>query len=139
MLKNKHYYNALDRQRYEKIQERLASDQLKQMDLIEIKNREKNLEKVKEMEKEQKHKYLEYMNNNYKTTLDYKRELQKEKRESELEEERLRLKIIDKDLKDEQFRKQKKKETYIQEIQQVENHKKIMNEMEKQKVLSKLE
>ena len=90
--KNKRYYSVLERQRYEKLQEKLANDQLKLREMQEMKEKEKQLEKAAELEREQKQKYLEYMNNAYKTSLEYKREKEREKREVELEEEKERLK-----------------------------------------------
>ena len=95
-----------------------------------MKQRQKDLEKAAEMEAEQRNKYLQYMNNNYKTTLEYKREREKKKRESELKEEQRRLKIIQKDLKEEQLRNRKKKETFMQEVAEVENHNKKMRELQ---------
>ena len=50
---------------------------MKQQEMLEMKQRQKDLEKAAEMEAEQKNKYLQYMNNNYKTTLEYKREREK--------------------------------------------------------------
>ena len=50
----KQYYNVLDRQRYEKLQEKLASDQLKRQELNEMKEKEKLLEQAAEMEKRSK-------------------------------------------------------------------------------------
>ncbi|CAI2364926.1 unnamed protein product [Moneuplotes crassus] len=127
----KQYYSVLDRQRYEKLQLKLTEEQMKQREMAEMKQREEELRKAAEMEKDQRNKYLEYMNNNYKTTLDYKREREREKKESDLEEERKRLKIIEKDLKEEQFRNHKKKENFMKEVAEIENHKKQMKEFEK--------
>jgi hypothetical protein len=42
---------VLERQRYEKMQERLAEDQNKQVEMLQMKEREKELQKVAEMEK----------------------------------------------------------------------------------------
>ena len=128
--RNKQYYNVLDRQRYEKLQEKLAGDQLKQREMLEMKEREKYLEKVAEMEKEQKNKYMEYMNNNYKTTLEYKKERDREQKEAELEEEKERLKRIQRDMKEEQRRNNVKKANFIQEAQEVANHKRMLKEFE---------
>lgn len=128
--RNKQYYNVLDRQRYEKLQEKLASDQLKQREMLEMKEREKYLEKVAEMEKEQKNKYMEYMNNNYKTSLEYKKERDREQKEAELEEERERLKRIQRDIKEEQKRNNVKKANFIHEAQEVANHKRMLKDFE---------
>lgn len=132
------YASVLDRQRYEKIQEKMASDQLKQREMQEKLDREKELEKAMEMEKEQRMKNNMTLSKNYKTTLEYKKEREREQKESELEEERERLKKIERDLKQEQARNQKKKATFMQEVQEVENHKRMMKEMEKQNKQSKL-
>lgn len=129
----KQYYSTLDRQRYEKIQEKLADDQMKQREMLEMKQREQELAKVADLEKEQRQKYLEYMNNNYKTSLEYKREKQKEEKEAQLEEERERLKRIERDLKEEQKRNTKKKATFMQEAQEVATHKRMLKEMEQQR------
>lgn len=127
------YYSVLERQRYEKMQEKLMDQQMKQQEMEEMKEKERQLHQAANMEKEQKQKYLEYMNNNYKTSLDYKREKQREERESELEEERERLKRIQRDLKEEQRRNGVKKATFMQEAQEVENHKRMMKQLESQR------
>lgn len=90
------------------------------------------------MEQDQKHKYQEYMNNNYKTSLEYKRERDREQREAELEEERERLKLIQRDLKEEQKRNNIKKATFVQEAQEVANHKRMLKEMEEENKRRKL-
>lgn len=129
--RNKQYYNTLDRQRYEKLQGKLADDQLKQREMIEMKEREKELQKAALLEQEQKAKYLEYMNNNYKTTLEYKKEKERNQREAELEEEKEQLKRIQRDLKEEQKRNEKKKATFMHEAYEVEHHKRMLKENDK--------
>lgn len=131
--KNKRYSSVLERQRYEKLQEKLANDQLKLREMQEMKEKEKQLEKAAELEREQKQKYLEYMNNAYKTSLEYKHVKEREKREIELEEEKERLKRIQKDMKEEQRRNNIKKTTFVQEAQEVANHKRMLKDLEAQR------
>lgn len=92
-----------------------------------MKEREKQYEQIAEIEKGQR---LKYMNDNYKTSIEYKKEKEREQKESELEEERERLKRIERDLKEEQRRNNVKKATFVQEAQEVANHKRMMKELE---------
>lgn len=129
----KQYYNVLDRQRYEKLQEKLAGDQLKQRELQEMKEKEKQLEQAAVMERDQKNKYLEYMNSNYKASVDFKKEKLKEQRDAEVEEERERLKRIQRDLKEEERRNKQKKENFISEAQEISNYKKMIKDYEEKR------
>jgi hypothetical protein len=131
MNKNKQYYNTLDRQLYEKIQGKMVVDQLKKRDMIEMKEREKELEIAKNLEHEQRNKYLAYMNNTYKTTLEYKKDKERGQKEADLEDEKEQLKRIQRDLKEEQKRNEKKKATFMHEVYEVENHTKMMKENER--------
>lgn len=127
----KKYYSVLERQKYEKMQEKIASDQLKQRELAEMQERQKALEKAAVLEAEQKQKYLDYVNQTYRSSLEYKREKDKERREAEVEEERERLKKIQRDLKEEQARNETIKRTFVREAEEVANHKKMLKDFEK--------
>lgn len=129
-VQKKQLYNHLDRQRYEKIQGKLAEDQMKQREMLEMKEKEEQLKKAAELEAEQKAKYLDYMNQNYKSTLKYKEDKSKGNREAEIEEERERLKLIQKDLRQEELRKGQKKANFTQEAQEVVSYKRMIKEME---------
>ena len=47
----KQYYNILDRQRYEKLQEKIADGHLKEREMVEMKEQEKQLKNMAELEK----------------------------------------------------------------------------------------
>jgi hypothetical protein len=127
----KQYHSMLDKQRYEKIQEKNLhqnEDQTMQDDDFE------------EIEKVRNKKYLEYINSSYKSALEYKKEKEREKRESEVEEERERLKNIQKELKDEENKRGHKKATFVHEAQEVANRKRMIKDFEsKQKMTEKAE
>ena len=109
----------------------MVVDQLKKRDMIEMKEREKELEIAKNLEHEQRNKYLAYMNNTYKTTLEYKKDKERGRKEADLEDEKEQLKQIQRDLKEEQKRNEKKKATFMHEVYEVENHTKMMKENER--------
>jgi hypothetical protein len=73
---------------------------------------------------------LEYMNNTYKTSLEYKKEMSRGTREREIEEEREQLKRIQKDLKEQQRLNSVRKTNFIHEAQEVAEYKKRIKEMD---------
>ena len=73
------------------------------------------------------------MNDTYRTSLEQKKQKERENKETDMEEELKRLKYIQKDLKEQERLNNVKKTTFIHEAQEVAEHKRQIKELEQQK------